>query len=177
MWENGAKKSPLNDGVCVSFFKKTVHQVSVRLGIAIFLFREQATKLRFSAHLGFVSRFGLVRTAPVKQDIGDYGERIGVFHAVIDGMIRLSAPDSGRNPEHKFAIFRFFNCWLFCLHLGTFRGNVFWGHGFENGFHKRTSDSFHFLVQRVIAEKSYDVIPIDKDCINKNIRYKMITRC
>lgn len=49
MWENGAKKSPLNDGVCVSFFKKTVHQVSVRLGIAIFLFREQAAKLCFSA--------------------------------------------------------------------------------------------------------------------------------
>ena len=63
--------------VCVSFFKKTVHQVSIRLGIAVFFFRgEQAAKLRFSAHLGFVSGFGLVGTAPVKQHIGDHLLRI-----------------------------------------------------------------------------------------------------
>ena len=121
-----------------------------------------------------MSCFGLVGTAPVKQDIGDYGERIGVFHAVIDGMIRLSSPDSGRNPEHKFAIFRFLHCWLFCLHLGTFRGNVFWGHRFENGFHKRAGNTFHFLVQRVIAEKSDGIIPTDKNGIDENVRDKMI---
>ena len=175
MRENGAKKSPLNDGVCVSFFKKTVHQVSVRLGIAIFFFREQAAKLCFSAHLCFVPDFWLVGTAPVKQYIGNYGERIGILHVLVDGMIRFSSPDSGWNPENKSAVFRFFHGWQFCLHLGTFRGNVFWGHGFENGFHKRASDPLHFLVQGIVAEKSDGVIPINKNGINKNMRDEMIT--
>lgn len=101
--------------VGVRFFKKTVHLVSIRLGIAVFLFREQAAQLCFSTHLCFVFCFWLVSAAPVKQYIGNYGERIGVFHVVIDGMIRLSSPDSGRNSERKYAVFRFFYCWLFCL--------------------------------------------------------------
>lgn len=169
MWEYGAEKSTFDDTVGVRFFEKVVHLVSIRLGIAVFLFSEQAAQLRFSAHWGLVSGFGLVGIAPVKQYIGNYGERIGIFHVLVDGMIRFSSPDSGWNPENKSAVFRFFHGWLFCLYFGTFRG-----HGFENGFHKRASDPLHFLVQGIVAEKSDGVIPIDKNGINENMRDEVI---
>ena len=119
------EKSTFDDIVGVRFFEKVVHLVSIRLGIAVFLFSEQVAQLRFSAHWGLVSGFWLVGAAPVKQYIGNYGERIGILHVLVDGMIRLSSPDSGWNPENKSAVFRFFHGWLICLYFGIFRKTVF----------------------------------------------------